>query len=428
MRIFHSLFLYLSVAAFIMGWWMLAFQKDDTPLLIIPANQSQSLAIKTANLLEELSPLQRDTLQKALTGNFPLMRKLIDDWDQEAQLLARKGIGNIQRLPPESYLQTHILAQLLRDSSPDSLRRLNCKINLDSIQDDSGRLVRIEDTFKRFLPQTFAAASFLMAIAPPDEITALPKGMRYLPQIYSTEKLASIPANIDRTHSERLFLAQPHLAFVAPYSHPPALEVLKNQKIQLYTLKYFDTLTEIEEALLKIGHASNHILEAQLLALFMEASFLAIDNRLQALQTITDHSSSGKRLLYLYYHQHYMIPTTKSLTGQLMARALSHCPQFSCPIPESRCDWRIPFEQEKILQAEPECLIISTPFYANTQVLTHNQQAMQQTEALKSGKIFYLDEAIQESPTQYIVLAYYDIFQALVHFQDKIDDVRVRCL
>lgn len=415
-RFFSSSLLYLTVAAFIIGWWMLAFQKDRTPLLIIPANQSQSLVLKTANLLEELLPFQRETLQKALAGHFPLMLKLIEDWDQEAQLLARRGIGNIQRLPAESYLQTHIIAQLLRDSSPDSLRRLNCRLNLDAIQDDSGRLVCIEDTFQRFLPQTFAAASFLMAIAPPDEITALPKGMRYLPQIYSIEKLASIPANIDRTHSERLFLAQPHLAFVAPYSHPPALEVLKNQKIQLYTLKYFDTLAEIQEALLKIGHASNHILEAQLLALFMEASFLAIDNRLQALEEIADHSRNAQRLLYLYYHQNYMIPTTKSLTGQLMTRALSHCPHFSCQIPESRRNWRIPFEQEKILKAEPECLIISTYFYADTQALTHNQQAMQQTEAFKSGKIFYLDEAIQESPTQYIVLAYFDIFQAIEGF------------
>lgn len=412
-RLFSSSILYLAVGAFIIGWWMLAFRTDAPPLATIASTQNQSLALKTSLLLEELSPLQRETLQRALAGHFPLMLDLIGKWDQEAQLLAQKGIGNIQRLSPENYLQAQILGQLLQDSPPDYLHSLNCKMNLESIHDDTGQLIRIEDSFKRFLPQTFAAASFLMAIGDPHEIIALPKGMRHLPQLYSAEQLALIPANIGQIHSEKLYLARPNLAFVAPYSHPPALEVLRNHRIRLYTIKYFDTLAEIQEALLKIGHASNRILEAQLLALFMEASFFAIDNRLQALHQTSDLSGSPQRILYLYYHQHYMLPTKKSLTGQLMARAIARCPHLSCPIPESRYDWRIPFEHEKILKAEPDCLMISTHFYADAQAVAHSRKTMQQTEAFKTQRIFYLDEAVQESPTQYIVLAYFDIYQAL---------------
>ena len=56
----------------------------------------------------------------------------------------------------------------------------------------------LEDAYSRFLPQTYAAASFLLAIAQPHEIIALPKGMRHLSQIYQPEKLALIPENIDR--------------------------------------------------------------------------------------------------------------------------------------------------------------------------------------------------------------------------------------
>ena len=266
--------------------------------------------------------------------------------------------------------------------------------------------------FNASFPKRFVAASFLLAIAEPHEIVALPKGMRHLPQLYDPAKLALIPADIDRTHSEKLYLSHPHVAFVAPYSHPPALEVLRNQQMQLYTIKYIDTLAEIQDALLKVGHASNHILEAQLLAIFIEASFFAIDNRLQAL---FEHrrEENAIQLLYLYCHHHFMLPTNKCLTGQLMARALTHCPHVTCPIPTSNKDWRIPCDQEKIVQLNPDCLLVTTPDAAATHKIIERIRGSNPLKAFASNKIFTLDEAIQESPTQYLVLAYYDIYQAL---------------
>lgn len=404
---------YLLLGSFIVGWWALAFRPVSSAIPLVSPLTSQSLSLKTSNLLEELSPLQRDALQRALAGHFPLMLDFIDQWDQDAQLLVKKGVQGIQRLPEEKFFQAHVLGHLLQNSSPESLRQINCKMNLEWIRDDGGRLVRIDDSFQRFLPQTFVAASFLLAIAKPHEIIALPKGMRSLPQLYSREVLEKIPANIDSTHSEKLYLAHPDLAFVAPYSHPPALEVLRNQKIQLYTIQHVDTLADIQEALLKVGHASNHILEAQLLAIFMEASFIAIDNRLQALQELALPSQAPRKMLFLYYHQHYMLPTTKCLTGQLMTRALQRCPHLSCPIIKSEVEWRIPFEQEKVLQAQPDYLVISTPYFSNSPPITAFKPALHQSEAFKSRQIFYVDETVQESPTQYIALAYFDLYQAL---------------
>jgi len=400
---------YLLFSGFILGWWVLAFQTPlSAPLSF--RETSQTLALKTSALLKELSPLQRDALQHALSGNFPLMLEFIDQWDHDAQLLADQGVPNIQRLSAESYLQAHILGHLLHNNSQEILRPLNCKMNLEWVQDDSGRQVRIEDTFHRFLPQTYIAASFLLAIAQPDEIIGLPKGLRQLSQLYPPDVLSKVSVDIDRIHSEKLYLNCPDLAFVAPYSHPPVLEVLRNQNIQLYSLKYINAVSEIQEALLKVGHASNHILEAQLLAIFMEACFFSIDNRLQALEEKSDRSKTARRLIYLSQRQHYAQPTTKCLTGQLMVRALKFCPHLSALIPESEDDWRIPFEHEQILHAAPDYLIISTP-YADSVVRVDD--ALLQTKAFKSGHIFYIDESVQESPTQYIALAYFDLFQAL---------------
>ena len=412
-RLLSSCLLYLVLGGFIVGWWVLAFPPVSPSMSSPSADSFQSLALKTASLLKELSPLQRDALQDALAGHFPSMLDFIDQWDQDAQILTHMNVKDIRRLPEEAYFQAHVLGHLLQNSSPESLRQLNCKMNLEWIKDDSGHLLHIEDTFQRFLPQTYVAASFLLAIAKPHEIIALPKGMRYLPQIYKPQALAQIPDNIDRINSEKLYSHRPDLAFVAPYSHPPVLEVLRNQKIQLYTLKQINTLADIQEALLKVGHVSNHILEAQLLAIFMEACLLSIDNRLQALHQTTEFSQTPHRLLYLYFHQHYLLPTTKSLTGQLITRALHHCPHLSCSLPQSQEEWRIPFEQEKILQAQPDILIISTPYHAHSQPIMHNHYALHQSEAFKAQRIFFVDETLQESPTQYIVLAYFDLFQAL---------------
>jgi iron complex transport system substrate-binding protein len=405
-----SCLLYLLLGGFIAGWWTLAFRPTPQPVLA-SSPHSQSLSLKTASLLEELSPLQREFLQQALAGHFPLMLEFIDHWDQDAQFLTTKGVADIQRLPSETLLQAHILGRLLQDSSPDTLRHLNCKMNLDQIQDDSGRLLHIEDYFQHFLPQTYVSASFLLAIAPPQEIIALHRGLRYLPQLYSPTLLARIPTDISRLSSEKLYTAHPHVAFVAPYSHPPALEALRNQGIQLCSLQHVDTIPEIQQALLKVGHASNHILEAQLLAIFMEACLLSIDNRLHVLNAYPPHSP--QHVLYLYHHQHYMLPTAKCLTGQLMARAIQHCPHLSCSIPESPYEWRIPFTQEKILQTNPDCLVISTPDEIHSKQDFTKHYALHQLKAYQENRIFYVDEAVQESPSQYIVLAYFDLFQAL---------------
>lgn len=409
----HSWFVYFFIISFILGWWMVAFHPTTPPITNLPTTSlSSSLSLNNAQLLDELSPIQRATLHHALAGQFSLMLSFIDQWDQDAKFLIQKGVKGIQRISSEKFLQAQILGHLLEKSCSEHLHFMNCKMNLEWMQDDDGNYLRIDDDFQRFLPQTFVAASFLLAIAPPQEIIALPKGMRYLPQIYSS-KLDSFPSHFDIMTSEKLHLTLPNIAFVAPYSHPPVLEFLRDHKIQLYKFKPIESLDDIQDALLKVGHVTNHILEAQLLAIFMEASFISLDNRLKALEKTYTTPTPYKKLLFLCFHQHYMQPTMKSLTGQLLARILKHCPHLSCTIPESRTEWSIPYQQEKILLTQPDYLFISIPNIAYSQPILENQKALHQLEAFKSHRILYMDEVFQESPTQYIVLGYFDLYQAL---------------
>lgn len=395
------------MGGFIFGWWTLAFQvptSNAPPFVIV----TQTLPLSSHTLLEALSPLSRDSLERALAGDFSLIPELVVCWEKDAEALIANGVEGVQRLSPEKIAQVKILGNLLTHTPPDLLRELNCRLNQDYLQDDCGVVFPIKDEYSRFFPQTYVSAHFLLAIAKPHEIVAIPKGLRHFKQFFSSNLLEMIKADTEEINSERLSLHSPHMAFIAPYSYPPFLQTLYNGQIPLYTLKNINTPGEIEEALLKVGHASNHILEAQLLALFMEASLLAIDNRLEAIK-----ESRLLRVLYLTYHQHYALPTTKSLAGQLMSRALSHCyPLALGVIPESRQEWEIPFDQEQIEAAKPDVLIIAA---AAPKAYVRACAHFHSPHMFRQKKLFCLDEATQNSPTQHIAIAYFDLYQTLLH-------------
>ena len=401
------------LGSFILGWWALAFQSTIPSEKITSAN-SQTLSLNNTPLLQALSPLKRNDLQSALTGNFCIMQKLIDTWNNDAKRLYELGIENIQFLSAEKLTQARILKHLIANSSPSTLHKLNCKMKIEMLQDDCGNQFHIKDDFQKFLPQTFVAASFLLSIAQTNEILALPKGLRQFTQLFPKEILNKIPTDIDQINSEILYLNKPDLAFISPYSHPPTLEALNSQCIPLYTIKNINSAQEIGEALLKVGHATNHILQAQLLAIFIEASLLSIDNRLEALKSEDD----PLKILYLTYYHHYALPTTKSLAGQLMCRALQHCKQFKGMVPENSHQWQIPFSHEQIMHANPDVLIVAI---CSKRALPQIKETLQHTKPLQSNQVYCLDEAIQNSPTQHIVLAYFDLFETLIHSNARVN-------
>jgi iron complex transport system substrate-binding protein len=410
--------LYLSLSGFICGWWWLAFKDSIHTHSSHLCFSSSTLPIKVADLFPDLSLLDRERLHQSLGGDTQAMIQLIADWDIDAQRLQDKGVQGIERLSKSDYVKAHLLAKIIHQASPQDLLEFNCKTRLQNLVDDEGHSIEIKKGFSRFLPHTYIAASFLFAIAGAEQIVAIPKGLRSLPQLYPPEVLARVPQNIDRYEAEKLFLAHPHLAFVAPYSHPPVIAMLRNQNIQLCNLKNADTIEGIETTLLRMGHLSNHLLEAHLLQIFMEASFLMIDNRLRFLHQLASQKQEMTQILYLSHHHHYFIPTTRCLAGQLLQRALSLNPHLTCPIVQNALEWQVPFDQEKIINTKPDCLIISIPLLSTVHQASYQRRLEQdpvfsQLPAFQTGQIFYVDDSLQESPTQYIVLAYFDLFHAL---------------
>lgn len=373
-----SFSLYLCAIAILVIWWGLAFRTDPNYATTHQTQHDSTNSIEAFSCLK----IKREDLKEALAGNFTLMALLVASWDAEAQYMQQMGIDGIQRLPLSTILSSQLAAKEL------SRKRTSNE--------------------KRFLPQTYVAASFLLALAEPQQIVALPNGFRQQEALYDPQITSQISLDIDRHHSETLYLQKPELAFVASYSHPSTVEALRNQGIQLFTIGALDTFQDICNVLTQIGNVTDRVAEAQLLRIFMEGAMLAIDNEI----AFRKRENPVPKSLYVSYHSAFSLPTKKNLTAQLLIRlgVMEYMEELEAYTSQNQ--WSVPIDQEKIVNFKPDCLIISSD---NAEGLKRRIDSESTFNGLRNTcqRIAYVNEDIVNSPTQYIVLAYYDLVQAV---------------
>jgi iron complex transport system substrate-binding protein len=328
-----------------------------------------------------LPSLDRAAIHAALNGNSSQMIALITQWDTEARLLQSQNIPNIKRLSDSNFSKAHLLAQ-----------QPACSSHL------------------QFLPQTYLSAAILFALTEPDQIVAIPAGMRSQTSLYPSAVMDCIALDTDRFNSEKLFEARPDIAFVAHYSLPATVEALKNQGIQICELNQINTIEGIIETVKQVGAAIGNPAKGELLALFMEAAFLAIDNH----RILHWHGRQTPSTLYLNYYTHFSTPTSRSLSGQLMQRMglnSSHCNPL---LTESESAlWSIPMDRETIAAIDPDVLIIVSPESNALHQEISTVAPFCNLKAVRQGSALFLDEVTQESPSQYVLLAYFDLSEAI---------------
>lgn len=330
MKAFRSpITLYAGISGFILGWWLLAFSARQEV-------QFPTLTPKEVFISPQLSPLNREQLRQALSGDFNLMTSLMTEWETDAKILNAPG--------HPQFLRGQLLGRQLKQKHSD----------------------------KKFLPQTFVSASFLLALASPNEIAALPKAMREQKHIYSNTD--QVPLNIDRYNHERIYQIQPDAAFVAHYSHPATLGALRRQRMPLYFFNALHSIQDLTLSLTQLGAVVDRSEEAELLKIFIESALLAIDNR---------YSKSNAKILYLTHRSHYSSPTSP-LTQELLKRL--NIEYLNLPF----------LDREQISHLKPDALIVSSEFPLSRTPF--------------ECPVYCVDDAVQQSANQYIVLAYYDLY------------------
>lgn len=375
-----SFYCYLLAFLFVSGWWLTAFRTGESHL----GNEAPFFERTTSpvRLFSYLHPLKREELHKALNGDFALMLQLITAWDTDAEILSEKGFQAVHRLARADFVKAQLLGRQL-------------KTNLATSRE------------ARFLPQTFAAASILLAITPPEEIVALPMGFREQPKLFPETLLKRIPLDFDMHQMEALYLKKPHLAFVSnTYSHMTSIEALTNQSIPLFRCGDLAHMSEIERTLITIGTAVDRMEEAELLKLFVEATMDAIDNRILVLAS---PDKPHEKNLFLHYYGRYTLPRASTVTEELLSRLhintfLKEDPLLTLILAEN-----MPIDQELIARWAPDRVVVSAPNHPD--LLRSLEGELKQI--MPSTTIHFVDDTYQQMPSQHIVMAYFDLYEAL---------------
>jgi iron complex transport system substrate-binding protein len=151
-----------------------------------------------------------------------------------------------------------------------------------------------------------------------------------------------------------------------------------------------------------------------MLKIFMEAAMAANDNKIAMLiRYYAENHIPSPRVLYLNFHQKFSVPTLHSMTGQLLKRLGTLDISLTACQNEDTQKITVAIDRERLLNLNPDCLIVATENNHALEKEMRQDSAFSKLKALRHNKIFFVDEVIQQSPTQYIVLAYHDLIQVL---------------
>jgi iron complex transport system substrate-binding protein len=380
--------LYLTVTLFIVGWWFLAFHdslwKANVSLSINPLpNEFPTLPSSLP-----LSSLNRPELASALRGNYPLIVKKIVDWDVDAILLENAGHTQIQRLPAPTLQRCHLLLRQMKSGE-----------------------ARLINNSKKYLPQTYVSAGILLTLLPPEAIAALPAGIRKSTQLYPEALTVKIPMNLDKFETEKLYMMKPEVAFVSNvYSDPNRIQALKNQGISVVFTSGLSTISDIQRTLELIGSTVGKAEEAELLSIFIEASLMAIENRLHATISPEQMDHISKHMLYLCYNTKFQHPLNMTVTHSLLQR-------LHLSFVRNNLYNKTTLAQEDLLQMNPDYLILSSSHKSRVENILQLYPALRDLKAIQQHNLMWLDDDVQQTPTHHVVLAYFDLVNALAHMR-----------
>lgn len=136
--------------------------------------------------------------------------------------------------------------------------------------------------------------------------------------------------------------------------------------------------------------------KTELLNLFVEASLNAIENRYKAL------GKKSFKVLFVSYYDKFYLPSPTTVTYELLNK-LSFLNYQMGNV----------FLLEKLRFVNPDCLIFSTTNPDSLKKQLRINPALASLKAIQRQKIFIVDDDIQQTPTHFVVLAYFDLVDAL---------------
>jgi iron complex transport system substrate-binding protein len=404
----RSFIMYALATIFIVGWWSTAQLWQTQPQHTRPIS-SVAFTTETDNYLQikDLSPLERKPFLAALNGDWQQATQMLIAWDSDAQRLIDAGITNIQRLPPSQLLQACRLSYELNNNHLQANQEHALRLGIQTIKDELGRIFTLSFFHKRFLPQSYAAASLLIALTGTDSLVALPSGFRKQQALFPSIDLDSVASDSNRYHAELLQLNPPDIAFTATFSDPNFLSALNDQNIATFILGFPSQLAAIGTTIRNIGTVANAAAAAEVLATYYEGALLAIDNRLTYLRT---HDKLPVRPLLLFcYNGKLYLPPSSSLNTEIVNRLTLKNTDITTP---SSSLWQQALTHEQLLNYNPDHLVIAA--HADEDPLQlFSIPPLSHLPVYQHKGIIVVDSDTQQSIDQHSALAFLDLYQTL---------------
>lgn len=256
-----------------------------------------------------------------------------------------------------------------------------------------------------YLPQTFPSACSLLAILPHENILCIPKGLQEDQKLFNfSTPFKTLPY----PYSEYLWKTKPKLVFISTYSNPTFISTLQAIKIPYLRLDNAHSLGQMQKTLKLTGKKIGRKQYAKLLVKFVKAALKVIDFRMNLVCTSKKTALKNLKPVFLFHHLHFSSPSPKTLSGELLSRI-----GFAN---ENLNDSKITLERLKFIK--PKLLILASENYAKL------EQVIQSIDFFKhlKTKFYFVDATIQHSPTQFAVLAYYDLASCIIHYLRNTDD------
>jgi iron complex transport system substrate-binding protein len=138
---------------------------------------------------------------------------------------------------------------------------------------------------------------------------------------------------------------------------------------------------------------------------------MAIDNRMLAFnEHLNEQGVKNPRIMYLNFRSQYSLPSARTLTGKMLDRLGI---QTMTHLTANEQDWFVPIYQEQIKRMDPEYLIVASAYPNQMAEHLEEDEVMSELTAFKTHRTTYIDDAVQQSPTQYVILAYFDLYHAI---------------
>lgn len=388
---------YLIVISSISFWWLLAFQNPIAHEMTC-SFKSEEEQISISSEIDFLN-LNRDEIQSALEGDVVKMKSLILEWEIAAEHLECKGVGNIKRLEREEFIFSQLIGpKLINDQ----------KLKKTIIIDQLGQPIDISASCERIFPQTYHSGEILLALTEAKKIVALNEGLKNQKFLRNSQKINEITTFVNCFDGEKIFLAKPQVAIVAEYSHPSLIQILKKQGVQLFFQKQIENLEDLHISITNLGFLCNESLKSKLLNIFIKSALNAIDNKRQ----IYLKNFNYDKVLVLQYYSKHSLPAENSFINYFIQRMDLHKNISS----QARSDnTRTPFSEDQIIKINPDYLIIITEMNDDKSSYFYKKRYCSHINAGKKKQIFLLDEEIQQTTSQYAVLAYFDLNNCLIN-------------